>query len=386
MKLLLKPTSGILILFTTIALMGLKNKDEKDNFFPTSNDTAKIQVAILLDVSNSMDGLIEQAKAQLWNMVNTLGKAQCSNNLAPKIELALYEYGRDSNPVAEGYVKQIHGFTTDLDALSKSLFSLTTFGGEEYCGHVMFTAIKDLDWDLSPNSYKVIFIAGNEDFLQGDIKYTKACNEARKKGIIVNTIYCGNKADGIKEHWNLMGECGNGSYSNINSDAKIEDIATPYDSAIFALNTKLNSTYIPYGSTGAIYQEQQASVDKMNYTMNKSVATKRISVKAKAGLYKNSGWDIVDAFKDDKSIVEKVDKKTLPKELQNKNSEELKEYINKKNNERLQVQNEIAALNEKREKYIATERTKSTSSAPTLESEVEKAIKKQAIRFNMKIE
>ena len=34
----------------------------------------KIQVAILLDVSNSMDGLIEQAKAQLWNMVSVMGR------------------------------------------------------------------------------------------------------------------------------------------------------------------------------------------------------------------------------------------------------------------------------------------------------------------------
>ena len=32
--------------------------------------TPKIQAAILLDVSNSMDGLIDQAKNQLWNMVN----------------------------------------------------------------------------------------------------------------------------------------------------------------------------------------------------------------------------------------------------------------------------------------------------------------------------
>ena len=32
----------------------------------------KIQVALLLDTSNSMDGLIEQAKSRLWHIVNTL--------------------------------------------------------------------------------------------------------------------------------------------------------------------------------------------------------------------------------------------------------------------------------------------------------------------------
>src|SRR6185436_266716 len=97
------------------------------------NPNPKIQAAILLDVSNSMDGLIEQAKAQLWNMVSVMGKAQC-NKLTPKIEIALYEYGRTTNSKADGYVKKISGFTGDLDLLSKNLFALTTNGGDEFCG------------------------------------------------------------------------------------------------------------------------------------------------------------------------------------------------------------------------------------------------------------
>src|SRR5436190_20610689 len=58
----------------------------------------KIQAAILLDVSNSMDGLISQAKAQLWNMVSIMGKAQC-DGITPQIEIALYEYGRPDNGI-----------------------------------------------------------------------------------------------------------------------------------------------------------------------------------------------------------------------------------------------------------------------------------------------
>jgi len=34
----------------------------------TDPDTKNIQVALLLDTSNSMDGLIDQAKAQLWEI------------------------------------------------------------------------------------------------------------------------------------------------------------------------------------------------------------------------------------------------------------------------------------------------------------------------------
>ena len=36
-----------------------------------------IKVALLLDTSNSMDGLINQAKTQLWEIVNELSYAKC---------------------------------------------------------------------------------------------------------------------------------------------------------------------------------------------------------------------------------------------------------------------------------------------------------------------
>ena len=67
-----------------------------------------------------MDGLIEQAKAQLWNMVSTMGKAKCDNDVVPKIEIALYEYGRSTNDAKAGYVKKINGFISDLDSLSQN--------------------------------------------------------------------------------------------------------------------------------------------------------------------------------------------------------------------------------------------------------------------------
>ncbi|MFY0529757.1 hypothetical protein ACN28I_43540 [Archangium gephyra] len=36
----------------------------------------KVQIALLLDTSSSMDGLIEQTKRQLWTVVNAFQKAQ----------------------------------------------------------------------------------------------------------------------------------------------------------------------------------------------------------------------------------------------------------------------------------------------------------------------
>ena len=267
MKRLLKQSGIVTAILATVILLALKKPEPRTALATNSGKAApKIQAAILLDVSNSMDGLIEQAKAQLWNMVSVMGKAKC-NELTPQIEIALYEYGRTNNNAKTGYVKQISGFTTDLDKLSQQLFNLTTNGGDEYCGQVIYTSLKDLSWDSTASNYKVIFIAGNEDFLQGNLPYIKACNEAKNKGVIVNTIYCGDKMQGIQEHWNLNAECGNGSYTNIDQDAKIEDIPTPYDSVIFALNDKLNGTYLRYGSQGTAGATAQVAADEMNYKL-----------------------------------------------------------------------------------------------------------------------
>jgi hypothetical protein len=384
MNLLLKPA----VAFVTSWMLLSFSSPSKEKIPGTPVKTkSKIQAAILLDVSNSMDGLIDQAKAQLWNMVSVMGKAKCDGE-TPRIEIALYEYGRTSNDVSKGYVKQISPFTSDLDKLSEHLFSLTTYGGEEYCGQVIHSSLDELNWDADPNSYKLIFISGNEDFLQGKIQYTQACAEAKKKGVIVNTIYCGDRLQGIKEHWNLLGECGNGSFTNINADARPEDIPTPYDSTLITLNDKLNGTYIYYGAKGQERKALQYSMDQNNTMTSASAGVNRIAVKGKKTTYNNAGWDLIDAKDEDRKVLEKVDFKTLPDSLQNKTKTELEVIVNEKANERNRIQKEIQEVNAKREIYITAERTKKLkhNTDQTLETEVEKLIREQAKRFNMKIE
>lgn len=348
---------------------------------------AKIQVAILLDVSNSMDGLIDQAKAQLWNMVNTMGNARC-DGLQPAFELALYEYGRPNNGEEKGYIRQLHAFTGNLDQVSSTLFSLNTNGGDEYCPQVIVESAEDLPWDKGSTTYKAIFIAGNESFRQGKVPWSLACEKARQKGVIVNTIYCGDRQEGIAEYWNLGAECGNGSFTNINQDVKAREIDTPYDSMLFVLNDKLNTTYISYGARGVEASAMQADMDKANYTFSKSAAAKRAEVKSKAGLYKNEDWDMVDAMEADKDFLSKMDREQLPSSLKKMNKAEIEKVLVQAKKERGGVQQQIAALSEKRNEFIRKELAKpgQDSGTPTLETEIERIIRQQAKRFNMQID
>ena len=144
------------------------------------NSTVKI--ALLLDTSNSMDGLIDQAKAQLWDIVNKFSQAKTGDSSRPELQIALYQYGNDKLSSREGYVQQVLNFSGDLDEISEKLFSLTTNGGEEYCGQVIHTSLKQLEWGQNPDNLKMIFIAGKRALLtKGSLNYTDATTNAKEK-------------------------------------------------------------------------------------------------------------------------------------------------------------------------------------------------------------
>ena len=85
----------------------------------------KVQVAILFDTSNSMDGLIAQAKSRIWNIVNEVSTLRYRET-SPTIEFAIYEYGNDGLESSDDYIRQVLDLSTDLDEISQKLFALTT--------------------------------------------------------------------------------------------------------------------------------------------------------------------------------------------------------------------------------------------------------------------
>src|SRR5882672_999007 len=112
---------------------------------PKGDEAPVVQIAILLDTSGSMQGLIEQAKGQLWKIVNEFINAK-QNGKRPELEVALFEYGQDKLAARDGYIRLIAPLTNDLDKISEELFKLTTSGGDEYCGWVIKDAVERLAW------------------------------------------------------------------------------------------------------------------------------------------------------------------------------------------------------------------------------------------------
>jgi hypothetical protein len=334
-----------------------------------------IQLGILLDTSNSMDGLIAQAKTQLWSIVNELALAK-RNGQSPKLEVALYEYGNDSLAAAEGHIRLIVPLTNDLDKISEELFKLTTNGGSEYCGMVIQKAVRQLQWSNNNANLKLVFIAGNEPFTQGQVPYATACREAIAKGIIVNTIFCGPLDEGAGSGWKNGADLADGQYMNINQDEQIVYISAPQDKEIERLGNELNKTYLAFGARGETYKTRQAAQDKNAASMSAEAAVQRNVSKAQAQ-YNNSSWDLVDAVNQKKVDIAKLKKEELPQEMQNMTPEQRTAYLNDMQKKRQVIQEQINQLNTDRRKFIEAEQKKSASKN-TLDKAIIGAVRKQA--------
>ena len=339
----------------------------------------KVQVAILFDTSNSMDNLIGQAKARIWNIVNEISELRYEGAL-PTMEFSLYEYGNDGLSESSNYLRQVLDFTSDLDDLSQKMFALTTNGGSEYCGAVIQKALDELDWSNDQTDLKMVYIAGNEEFDQGTIDYKKACDNARSKSVYINSIFCGDYDEGVRLKWFDGADCSGGDYFNIDADKELVHIATPYDVEIQKYNDSLNSTYYGFGVEGLRKKQIQMKEDGNARVMSSSVATERSISKSKKGVYMNASWDIVDAVEEGKNI-EEIEEEALPDEFKNKTKEEKIALIEEKKAEREKYQAKIGELAVLRENFITEEKKKRAEEGEEIDdfgSSVNLSIEKRA--------
>lgn len=344
----------------------------------------RVQIALLLDTSSSMEGLIDQARRQLWTVVNTFQKARRDGQMA-RLEIALYEYGKESLSKESGYIRQILPFTTDLDRVSEQLFALRTHGGDEYCGQVIQKATTQLAWSKSKEDLKLIYIAGNESFTQGPVAYSKAVASAKEHGIVVNTVHCGPSQVGDQDGWTAAATLAQGQSLNIDQNRAVAQISAPQDAELARLSGDLSKTYLGYGAQGSEGKQRQAAQDS-NASVSASTTASRAASKA-SRLYDNSSWDLVDGARKGTVKVEALREEELPPELKGKSVEERKAVVEAKSKERSEIQDRIQKLQGERVKYLAEqEKDAANKGAETLDTAIIQSVRKQAAARKLMLE
>lgn len=310
-----------------------------------------IQIALLLDTSSSMSGLIDQARGQLWRVVNALDGAALHGTRA-HLEIALYEYGNSELPAEAGYIRQVSPFTAELDRVAEALFQLDTIGGSEHGGQVIARSLQELQWH--EGALKVVYIAGNEELEQGPVPWRGAVEDARRRGVVVNTVHCASSGP-PDEGWAEAAGLAGGRFLQIDHDAVVEHVAAPQDEEIARLGAALNATYVGYGREGRWGLDNQLAQDGNASGLGSSSSVQRAITKSSAQ-YRNPSWDLVDAVDGGTVTLGAVDRSELPTQLRDLSEAELHAWIEDKRKERASIQARLATLAKARAEHVAAVR------------------------------
>lgn len=340
------------------------------------DDRLPIDLVICLDTSGSMTGLIDSARAKLWDVVNQLAKARPT----PRLRVGLLTYGSPNRSSAtQGWVVRQSDLTGDLDLIYDRMMSMTTNGGDEFVGWVLNDALGTMSWSRDSRALKLIYVAGNESADQASnmANFRSVGLQAREAGITINAIYCGNWQTGRHELWHEVAQCGGGDYSAIDMARGTIQIQSPYDREIMELNIRLNATYIPYGLRGDEGRARQLAQDSNAVAVGDQAAPSRVAAKA-SPLYENSAWDLVDASKRREFRMKDVKEAELPPAMQAMSEQERIAFVERQAADRTEVQRKIQELNTRRDAYLQEEQKKQNNGQVGLDEALKQSIQKQA--------
>lgn len=299
-----------------------------------------VQIALLLDTSSSMDGLVAQARAQIWEMVSDMQVTDKGDGKT--VAVALYQYGNNRLSARSGFIQQLAPLTPDLDLVTVKLHALSTSGGKEYAPLAIHRAIQELAWNDDDSTEKFIVIAGNENFNQGDMAIQEAMDEAKSHGIRVLPIYCTNvgATRSAVASWRKAAELAGTDFQSIDPDQKIADIESPYDREIMERYQRLEQTrvYAP-GHSRPSYAKESVGCLSPSVVVDRAVVNSRqaptLDVVAE---YKKSG---------------RINTAALPAALQSQSKDAQVNYLQEQAETRSRLQAEIDDLSAKRREHLA---------------------------------
>lgn len=356
---------------------------------PVPAEARPVDLVLCLDVSGSMDGLIDSARLRLWDVVNELARLRPM----PRLRVALYSYGATAYPAAAGWVRKEVDLTEDLDEVYRALNGLRTGGGEELVARVCKAALDEQKWSEDPAALKILFVCGNEPVDQDrQVSLNEVATLAKKRGVVINTIYCKYGRDEEIPGWARFAAACGGRHVDIDQNKAVNQVVirTEYDEQIVKLGEQLNRTYVAYGKDGRQREANQLAQDRNAARAAgapgaappgpSEAAIARSAFKA-SPLYRNSTWDLVDRMKEDPQFdLARIPEDELDDELRRLKPEQRLAFLKKKAQERAELQQKIAELSALRQKKIAEElaRRPRTDAEKALDEALRSLIRDQA--------
>ena len=306
----------------------------------------RVEVAFVLDTTGSMGGLIEGAKRRIWSIARRIGEGKPR----PDLRIGLVAY-RDRGDV---YVTRVHDLTADMDAVYRDLMSFQADGGGDGPEHVsaaLAGAVHRLSWTRGP-ALRVIFLVGDApphvDYQDG-FDYRRHAREAAARGIVVETIQCGDDA-ATTAVWREIAGLAAGHYARIDAQGGMPVRVTPADEELARLNGELSATVVA-GGTAREQAQARTRLDARK-TMPAPMAAEA------AGYYADSGRlldkDLVDLPRAEqkKELDALRGAGTGPAELRGKTEAQALDFLRAQKERRAALQDRIKALQARRDAFL----------------------------------
>jgi Mg-chelatase subunit ChlD len=343
-----------------------------------TSENPKVDVVFVLDTTGSMGGLIQTAKEKIWSIATTMASAQQT----PEIRIGLVAY-RDRG---DSYVTKTVDLSDDLDSVYATLMDFEAGGGgdtPESVNEALYSAVHNMSWSQQDQTYQVIFLVGDApphmDY--NEVRYPEIVASALDKGIVINTIQCGDMPAAIAP-WTQIASLGNGNFFQVEQAGGAVAYTTPFDEDMAELSAKLDDTRLYYGT--AEEKEKMrgkvAATEKLHESASVASRARRGAFNASVGGRTNllGENELVAAVVNGTVDLNKLEEDALPEALRPMAPAEQKAFVANLADERADLQRQIRELSLDRDGYLAKKVDEAGGLADSLDQKLYDAVKEQA--------
>jgi Mg-chelatase subunit ChlD len=347
----------------------------------------RIEVVFVLDTTSSMSGLIDTAKEKIWSIATTMAQAE----QAPEIHMGLVAF-RDRG---DDYVTRVVDLSTDIDSMYATLMQFQAAGGgdgPESVNAALADAVGNISWSQDSSSYRVIFLVGDApphmDYF-GETRYPAIVREAADRGIVVNTIQCGDVQQTVAA-WTEIASLGNGRYMKVGQAGDAFAVTTPFDEALAQLSAQLDETRLFYGSEAELEAlDAKASATQSLHELASFAARARRAVfnstaSGVANLF--GGNDLVDDIASGEIELDAVPTEQLPAALQALDRDAQAAELAAIASRRSDLQQKIERLASERAGYIEERVNEAEGADSSLDRQIFDVVREQAAPLGLTYE
>ena len=258
-------------------------------------------------------------------------------------------------------------------------------GGDtpESVNRALHDAVHRMSWSTASQAYQVIFLVGDAPPQEyaGEPNYPEILKTAAARGIVVNTIQCGDMPTTVAP-WTRIAALGDGRYFQVEQAGGAVAFATPFDAELAELSAQLDDTRLYFGSDEekAAMERKVGATRKLNEYASVSARASRGAFNAAAAGRENFLGDkeLVAAVTTGEVDVAELEPEALPEALKPMAPAEQRAAIAELAGKREAITNRIRALAEERNAYLKSKVDEDGGAVDSLDQKLFDTVRDQA--------